>query len=134
MCFKVSSLDPELPEGVQKAIQKGAGSGTLDEITRCFEPAGIIYDVDVTENGKTRTLTFDAKGGLVSKQEEVALSDVPAAAQNQVQSLANTGKLLGISRVTENDAVSFDVDIRQNGKVKSYTLDTEGKLVASDGN
>jgi len=124
----------ELPEGIQNAIRKEAGGGTLDEITRCFEPSGILYDVDVTENGKARTLTFDAKGALLSKEEDVALSEVPAAAQKEIQTLSGAGRLLTIARVTENATVSFDVDIRRNGRVKSYTLDSEGKLLASEGN
>jgi uncharacterized membrane protein YkoI len=124
----------ELPPDIQKAIHKETGAGTLDEITRSFDSGQVLYDVDIIENGKTNTLTFDHQGALLSKQAEIALSAVPAAAQKQIQTLSANGKLISIAKVTENDAVSFDVDIRQNGKVKSYSMDTDGKLLSSDPN
>jgi uncharacterized membrane protein YkoI len=122
----------ELPESVQKAVQKEIGSGTLDGITRSFDASEVFYDVDVVENGKTQTLMFDAKGALVSREEDVVMSAVPDAAQKQIQSLSTGGKVISIAKVTENDAVSFDVDVRQNGRVKSYSLAGDGKALPSD--
>jgi uncharacterized membrane protein YkoI len=73
----------ELPPEIQKVIQKQAGTGTVDEISRSFDSGEVLYDVDIIENGKTSTLTFDPQGGLVSKQEDVVLLAVPAAAQKK---------------------------------------------------
>jgi hypothetical protein len=122
----------ELPEGIQKAVQKEAGSGTLDGITRSFDSGEVFYDVDVIDGGKAQTLTFDSKGGLVSREEDIVLTAVPDAAQKQIQTLSNGGQLIGITKVTENDAVSFDVDVRQNGKVNSYSLAVDGKVLPSE--
>jgi uncharacterized membrane protein YkoI len=124
----------ELPEALRVAIGKAVGSGTLDDITRSFDSGEVFYDVDAIEGNKTLTLTFDAKGALVSKEEEVALSEVPDAAQKQIQTLATSGKVITIAKVTENDAVSYDVDIRLSGKVKSYTVGVDGKTLLSDAN
>lgn len=123
----------ELPEGIQKAVQKEMGGGMLDGITRSFDSGEVFYDADVIDGGKTLTLTFDAKGALVSREEDVLLSAVPDATQKQIQALSAGGQLIGITRVTENDAVSFDVDVRQNGKVNSYSLAADGKVLPSDG-
>jgi uncharacterized membrane protein YkoI len=124
----------ELPEALRVSIGKAVGAGTLDDITRSFDSGEVFYDVDAIEGNKTVTLTFDAKGSLVSKQEDVALSEVPDAAQKQIQTLASSGKVISVAKVSENDVVSFDVDIRDGGKVKSYTVSVDGKAVLADAN
>jgi uncharacterized membrane protein YkoI len=122
----------ELPEAVQAAIRKETAGKPMDEITRNFDDGEISYDVDIVANQKTRTFTFDANGAMVSSQEDVALAEVPEAAQKQIQSFAATGKVLTIQKVTETNTVSYDVDIRQVGKVKSYSITADGKVADSD--
>ncbi len=122
----------ELPEALQAAIRKETAGKPVDEITRNFDDDEISYDVDIVANQKTRTLTFDKDGALVSRQEDVALSEVPAAAQKQIQTFAAKGKVLTIQKVTETNTDSFDVDIRQDGKVKSYSIMADGKVADSE--
>lgn len=119
----------ELPESFQTTVQKEIGKGTLEEITRSLDSGEILYDVDLETKGGNQTLTFDSKGTLLSKEEEIGLTAVPESLQKQIQTLSARGKLVTISKVTENDNVSFDVDIRVNGKVISYTIGANGKLV-----
>ncbi|HXS67921.1 MAG TPA: PepSY domain-containing protein [Candidatus Polarisedimenticolia bacterium] len=123
----------ELPADFQAGIRKEAGGGTIDGITRSFDDDGASYDVDLVENGRRRTLTFDAKGTLLGKEEEIALSDAPEPVQKEIQTHLAGGKLVAVSRVTETGLVSFDFDIRQRGKVKSYTVGEDGRLISSEG-
>jgi uncharacterized membrane protein YkoI len=124
----------ELPGVLQKAVQKEIGAGTPEEITRSFDSGETLYDVDVAGGGKTQTLTFDSNGALLSRQEETPLSALPDAAQKQIQTLSAGGKLVAISKVTEQNVISFDVDVRQSGKLKSYTVDPDGKLLVPGAN
>ena len=116
----------ELPESLQKAIQKEIAGGKIEQITRTFDAGDTLYDVDVSLNGKTRTLTFDPAGALLSTEEEMALAEVPAAVKTQIQTLANGGRVIGVSKVTEGGMVSFDVDVRTQGKVESHTVAQDG--------
>ena len=113
-------------------MQKEIGSGTLDGITRSIDSGVVFYDVDVIDGGKTQTLTFDSKGAVVSREEDIVLTAVPDAAQKQIQTLSSGGQVIGITKVTENDEVSFDVDVRQNGKVNSYSLAADGKMLPAE--
>ncbi len=122
----------ELPQDFQANVRKELGAGTIDNITRSFDEDGTVYDVDVIENGKTGTLTFSATGVLASKSEEIALPAAPEATQKQIQTLSTGGKLVTVSKITEDGAVSYDVDIRQDGKVKSYTVADDGRVISSD--
>ncbi len=125
---------PELPDSFQTAIRKEIGNAAIDDITRSFDDGETSYDVDVIEKGKTRTLTFDSKGVLECKEEDVALSTVPAGVQKQIRTCSDHGKVIAIEKVTEDGAISFDVDIRQGGKVKSYTIAENGEVLDSDPN
>jgi len=78
------------------------------------------------QNGNTRTLVFDSDGALLSTEEEIALAETPAVAKVQIQTLAKSGKVIGVTKVTENGVVSFGVDVREQGKVKSYTVAENG--------
>jgi uncharacterized membrane protein YkoI len=124
----------ELPDSLQAAIRKETAGATIDEITRSSDDDEPSYNVDILSNGKTRTLSFDADGALLSREEDVALAEVPAAAQKRIQSCTAGGKLITIQKITENGVVSFDADVRQEGKLKSYSVSANGELIDSDEN
>jgi len=120
----------ELPDVLQKAIQKEVAGGKIDQVTRTFDTGDTLYDVDISQNHKTRTVTFDAAGAPLCEAEEVTLEEVPAAVKTQIQKLSDGGKVVSISKVIENGAMSFDVDVRKQGKVESHTLAEDGTVVA----
>jgi uncharacterized membrane protein YkoI len=122
----------ELAESLQKAIQKETAGGTIDLVTRTFDTGDTLYDVDVSKSGKTRTLTFDTAGTLLSTEESATLAEVPALVKTQIQTLSNGGKVVGISKVTEDGAVSFDVDVRRQGKVESHAIAEDGALITAE--
>jgi len=123
---------PELPQPFQTAVRKETAGATIDEITRSYDDDEISYNVDIVANGKTRTLTFDGDGVLLSSQEDIPLSEVPQAARKQILSYAANGKLIAIQKVTETNTVCFDADIRSDGKLKSYSIAADGKTIDSD--
>lgn len=122
----------ELSASLQAAVHKQAAGATIDEITRSFDDDVTSYDVDIVANGKTRTLTFDGNGVLLSSQEDISLPEVPEAARKQILSYAANGKLIALQKVIEANTVCFDADIRSDGNVKSYSIAADGKLVDSD--
>jgi uncharacterized membrane protein YkoI len=122
----------ELPAVLQKAIQAQLGSGKLGDVTKCMEDGEVGYDVEITQAGKTRTLTFGPDGTLTSEEEDLALAETPAAVRKQIQSLLGQGKLTGLTRTTENKKISYDAEVKQDGKTKSFSVDAEGKLLFAD--
>ena len=74
------------------------------------------------------------RGTLLSKEENVQLSDTPEAVQSQIKSLVGNGKVLGVSKITEDDQVSFDVDLKNGGREKTVSLGSDGKILPADEN
>jgi uncharacterized membrane protein YkoI len=122
----------DLPAALQTAIQKQAGGDPLDEITKCFDDGEISYEVEVTGNTGSRTLSFNADGELLSTKVDVHLADTPEAVQTQIKSLTGGGKLLGISKSTEDNEIYYDVDIENGGAEKTVSLDPDGKIIPDD--
>lgn len=123
----------ELPDVLQKAIQKETDGGKIDQITRTFDTGEPLYDVDISKNRKMRTVTFDAAGTFLCTEEEATLEEVPAAVKTQIQNLSSGGKVISISKIIENGATTFDVDVRKQGKVESHTLAEDGTPAPAEG-
>ena len=118
----------DLPDAVQAAVKKTIGNAEPDEIEKTFEDGETNYDVDA--NGKT--YSFDSTGELFSTEEDITLADAPAPVQEQIKTLMAGGKLSGLSKITEDGEVSFDVDMLVDGADKSATLSPDGKVLPDE--
>jgi hypothetical protein len=122
----------ELPAVLQTAIHAQLGSGKLGDITKSMEDGEVDYDVEITQAGKTRTLTFAPDGTLSSEEEDITLAQTPEAVRKEIQSLLGKGRLRSLSKVTEDKKISYDAEVKQDGKTKSFSVDAEGKLLSAD--
>ncbi|HEX3855873.1 MAG TPA: PepSY-like domain-containing protein [Verrucomicrobiae bacterium] len=120
----------ELPDALQKAIQKEASDAKVGDIYKSVDDDGTSYDVDMTKGTTTRTVTFGADGKIWSREQPVNLADVPDAAQKTMKSL--DGKILDISKVTEDGDISYDVDLASAGKLKTVSVGEDGKILPDD--
>lgn len=123
----------ELPAAVQAAIQKETSGGAPEEIRKCFDEDEVSYDVDLPGD-KACTLSFDEDGSLFARDEEVELAATPEPVQRQIAALAAGGKVLGVSKVTEDGEVSYDAGIADAGGEKTVSIDSNGNLVKDDSN
>lgn len=119
----------ELPAPIRKAIQKNSGGATLGEITKSTDEGEAIYYAEVNKGATTRTLTFNMDGVLLAEEEPATLSDAPEAAQKKIKSLAGDGKIAGLTKVTEDGDISYDVDILQGGGRKTLSVSAAGDLL-----
>ena len=119
----------ELPVPIRKAIQKNSGGATLGEITKSTDEGETIYYAELNKGATTRTLTFNMDGVLLAEEEPATLSDAPEAAQKKIKSLAGDGKIAGMTKVTEDGDISYDVDILQGGARKTLSVSAAGDLL-----
>jgi uncharacterized membrane protein YkoI len=67
----------ETPPAIKAAIQAQLGGGQVADIRRTMEEGEVFYDVEITKDGKSRSLTLTAKGDLSDeKGREGAGGDV----------------------------------------------------------
>jgi uncharacterized membrane protein YkoI len=124
----------ELPPVLQTAIRKQAGADTIGEIDKSFDDGEVSFDVEVTAGSKSRTLTFDPDGELDSVEEKVDFSDTPEVVQKQIDSLAAGGHPDDIRKITEDNEISYDVQVITGVTDKIISIGVDGKILPDDDN
>lgn len=62
-------------------------------------------------------MSFDTNGKVVSIEEEVALDEVPPAAQAAIRNTVGAGKLQFVETVSTGGAVYYEAHIQSGGEV-----------------
>lgn len=125
----LEELSPEL----QKSIRDLMGKDKLGDINQATEDGKVIYEVEFdSADGNAHYTTVDTNGATLYREEDIALADTPAAVQQAIKDRMGGGELLELGKMTESGDVSYDVDIKKDGKLESFSLDTDGKILPED--
>ncbi len=122
----------ELPDPVRAALQQEVGTGKCGEINKVDEDGNVLFETEITQGSKTRSLSFDSKGALVYQEEPVALSDAPEPVRKGIESQLGDGKLVSIDKVTDDGEVNYAVEFLKAGKHQSLSLSPAGKVQSPD--
>ena len=114
----------------QKSLQAQSAAGKIDGIAKKTSEDGTNYVADVSAGSKSFTVTVDAGGAAVSREETVALEDVPESVQKTIKDLQ--GKLLGISKTTVDSETSYTADLLRGDKRYPVEVAADGKVIPDD--
>ena len=117
----------ELSPAAQTAIRQQVGAAKLGEITKSIEKGEVVYEVEMTHQGKTRSFTLGADGKLLETQ--LFLEETPVVLRQAIQRELRGGKCGEIYKTTEEGDVNYDVSVIANGKTRLLTFDSAGSLV-----
>jgi uncharacterized membrane protein YkoI len=119
----------DVPAPVQNAIKEHSKGATVRGISTEMENGKRVYEAELRINGKTRDVTFDANGGVVSAEEETSIEQIPAAARSAIEKAAVGGKLLLVETVTENGTAFYEGHIKKAGRESEVKVDADGRPV-----
>jgi len=119
----------ETPTVIQKAIQKEIRSGSCQEIYKTTEDGEVNYDAKITRDGKSCSLTFDAKGTLVYQAEPVYLSETPEAVQKALKAQLSGARLISLEKAIEDGDLTFEVELLKAGKRQSLSITPDGQIL-----
>jgi hypothetical protein len=69
-----------LPSKVADAVKARFPGATIVQVTKETENGEIVYDIEMTKNGKKHEMDCKADGTLIDLQNEVPAGELPAAA------------------------------------------------------
>jgi hypothetical protein len=95
---------------------------------RAFERLGTDKEVETRVNGKSRDLTIDAAGALVSVEEPVWIDAIPAAAKAAIEKLAVGGKIKSVESVTKGQTVTYEAVIVKGLKKSEVVVAADGSV------
>ena len=82
-----------LPPGVQKTVKQQTQNAKLVGLSKEKEGGQTVYELETMVNGKSRDLTIDSAGTILSVEDEVALDSVPEPARKAIQQKVDAGKI-----------------------------------------
>jgi uncharacterized membrane protein YkoI len=119
----------DVPAAVQKAIKEHSKGAVLRGISTEMDKGKRVYEAELGLNGKTRDITFDENGGVVTAEEETAIDQIPEAARTAIEKAAAGGQLLLVESVTENGTTSYEGHIKKGSRESEIKVDAAGRPV-----
>src|SRR5258706_15262444 len=119
----------DLPPAVQQAVKEQSKGATLRGLAKEVENGKTLYEAELRVAGKTKDVTFDSDGKIVTVEEEVAIGSIPAAAREAIQKAVGSAKLLLVETVTEGGRTFYEAHFKKGGQQSEVKVDAAGKPV-----
>jgi uncharacterized membrane protein YkoI len=119
-----------LPGAVQQTIKKELGNGTIISVDKTTEDGDTTYEVEVSREGTSRSLSVEENGTLASSQ--VFEAELPPAVRRLLHAELGQRKPGEMYRVLEDGEISFEVDVFAHGKTNTWSFAEDGKWYSRD--
>ena len=117
----------QLPAAVQAAVKEHSQGATIKGLAMEVEKGKKLYEAELVVNGHAKDISFDAKGTIVSVEEETTLDKIPAPARAALEKAARNGKIVLVEVVTEGGKTSYEAQISNGKKTSEVAVDAAGK-------
>ncbi len=123
------------PATVQETFRNEALGEKVHEVGRDVKYGVKIYQTVVNHKGKSYAVVVAEDGTLVEKvlvinDEEVKLSDCPAAVRSSLHAHANGGVIGDITRSSGIDRPTFEAEVKIKDKIYLLEVDDTGLLIS----
>jgi len=120
----------DLPPAVQATVKQQSEGVTLRGLSKEVEGGKTYYEAELKVGGHTKDVLIDADGKVVSVEEEIPLSAVPAAARAEIEKQAGTRKIQFVESVTKDGAIAYyEAHVKSGIKSKEIKVGTDGNLI-----
>lgn len=120
----------DLPPAVQKTVQEQSKGAEIKNISKEKEKGAWQYEVETMRNGKHRDFNVAANGTLITVEEEIAISNIPAVAKAAIEKKVGTGKLTMVETVTKDGTTMYEgIYTNKSGKKLEVLVKADGTEV-----
>lgn len=120
----------DLPPAVQKTVQEQSKGAEIKNIAKEKEKGAWHYEVETMLNGKHRDFNVAENGTLIVVEEEIAISNIPAAAKSAIEKKVGTGKLTMVETITKDGTTMFEgIYTNKGGKKLEVLVKADGTEV-----
>ena len=107
----------KLPAAVQRTAEQQSAGATVTGYSKDKAEGIVIYRMDLVAEGLARGIVMDAQGNVLSIEQELAWSDLPADIQKTFEDASRKGQLGEVSTITEDGAlVAYEAYLVVNGE------------------
>ncbi len=119
----------DLPPAVQRAVAEQSKGATLKGLAKEVEDGKTFYEAELKVNGRTRDVSFDETGKVVSVEQEIPIDSIPAAAREAIKKQAGAGKIKLVEQVTKGSLVYYEAHVKTGGKESEIEVKADGSPV-----
>ena len=107
----------KLPPAVLKTAEQLTADATVTGYTSEKVDGAMVYTMELVASGLTRGIVMDKDGNVLSTEQEVAFSDLPADIQKDFTNASTKGKLGAVSSVTtDGKLVAYEAVVVVKGE------------------
>ena len=129
---EVITID-KVPAAVKQALAAYAKDSEVKKIELSSEDGKKAYEFDIEQGSNKFEVTLSKKGKFLGKEEEIQLTDMPAAAQAALKTQAGSGQLSSFEKAEDaKHKITYEGVIEKDGKKKEVAVDEDGKLVSTE--
>jgi hypothetical protein len=87
-------VDPDkLPQKVKDTLKTRWSTAKITVATKTKENGAVVYDIEMTQDGKKREADIKEDGSIVNFENEIAVKDLPKAVADAVKAKHPDGKI-----------------------------------------
>jgi len=90
-----------------------------------------FYRVESVDGSTHRKILYHPDGKVSNIKERIVATDLPTAAQKVISDEYEKAKITSAEKVTEAGQVTYQVSVKQGGKMFDLQFDAEGGLTAA---
>jgi len=119
----------DLPPAVQDAVKEHSTGATVIGFAKEIEGGATLYEAEMKVGNRTKDVTFDPQGKVVTVEEETTLDSIPAPARDAIRKAAGKHKVLLVESVSEKGSTFYEAHYRAGLHTKEIKVDAAGQPV-----
>ncbi|MEJ5367858.1 MAG: PepSY-like domain-containing protein [Bryobacteraceae bacterium] len=121
----------DVPAAVREAFEQQFAGAKILGASAETAAGEVVFEVECEWRGRHHDVTFRADGGLVSVEEAIPMSEVPAAVAAALRKEFPKARVMRAEKIREGGTVSYEFQL-SGGVKKEAKFSAEGKLLSSE--
>lgn len=121
---KITAKD--VPVAVTTAFKNSYPRATIRGYAQEKEHGKVFYEIESREGTTRRDILYNADGTVAEIEESIAVTDLPANAQQAIHQKYPRGVILLAEKTTAGDKIGYEVSIRNGKKRAAMEFDAGG--------
>ncbi len=117
----------KVPSAVIAAFKAAYPQATVRGYAREKDKGKVYYEVESIEGETTRDILYNPDGTVAETEESLAVSDLPADAQQTLQTTYRRAEVTKVEKLTRGDVVEYEAHLKQGKKRIEVKFDASGK-------
>jgi hypothetical protein len=118
----------QVPAAVIAAFKSSYPNATIRGYAREKEDGKVFYEIESLEGTMHRDVLYNADGTVAEVEESIAVTDLPAGAQQAIKQKYPRGVIILAEKTTVGDTVGYEVSLRNGRKRIAMEFDASGMV------